>query len=77
MIISNDDNPLVDCRWGRVEGQETSKRTSIAHIGDAMMFGKESFITKFHEQYCMLRNKTNYEHLSQFVIPNWGTQSVF
>jgi len=31
---------------------------------------------KCRDHYCTLRNKTNYEHLSQFVIPNWGTQSA-
>jgi len=42
-----------------------------------MVLEKGCFITKSHEQYCTLCNKTNYEHLSQFVFPNWGTQSAF
>ena len=58
---------------GSVEGQEGTPRSGRHCHG----FGKECFIMKSHEQYCVLRTETNYEHLSQFVIPNWGTQSAF
>ena len=74
IIISNDVNPVVDGRWGRVVGREGAERS----VGRCHGFGKlyfyscEPYSTSNKTEY-----QTNYEYLSQFVIPNWGMGSAF
>jgi hypothetical protein len=73
IIINNDGKPLVDGGWAVSKDQ----KAQTAQEGIAIVLERNVLLPRVTNNIVRCVTKTNYEHLSQFVIPNWGTQSAF